>query len=180
MIPAVLRDAVNREARALRLVDPNLFTWVYAQGDRLIVRRWMMFRVMRNGHGTRKSVREAAIQIDRARGRVRNSQPKEALELWKDLVEGRCSMVDWFDHHGRRYVLAHPNPAHLKDPRGLTECEARICAYVALGQSNKLISARLGTSTSRVSAILRSAMRKIGVQTRAQLVERLRGFQSVA
>ena len=124
-------------------------------------------------------LREAAMQIDRARGRLRKSNPEEALEIWKGLVEGRWSLVDWFDSDGRRYVLAHPNPPRLKDPRGLTERETQVCAYVCLGESNKLISYRLGVSQSKVSSSLRSAMRKLRAQTRPQLVERLRAFQSI-
>lgn len=124
-------------------------------------------------------LREAALRIDRARGRLRKKNPEEALKIWKGLIEGRWSMVDWFDSDGRRYVLAHPNPPHLKDPRGLTERETQVCAYVSLGESNKLISYRLGVSQSKVSSTLKSAMRKLGIRTRAQLVERLRGFQSV-
>lgn len=139
-----------------------------------------MFRVMRNGHGARKSVREAAIRIDRTREHPRDDEVARALELWRGLLEGRCSMVDWFDHDGRRYVLARRNPPHSKDPRSLTERESNVCAGVCLGESNKSISYRLGISRSRVSTVLRSAMRKLGVKTRPQLVERLRGFQRVA
>lgn len=126
--------------------------------------------------GARQLLREAAIHIDRARGRMRESDPEQALDLWKALVEGRWSLVDWFDSDGRRYVLAHSNPPDLKDPRGLTERESQICTYSALGESNKLISYRLGVSQSQVSMVLRSAMRKLGVQTRAQLVDKLRVF----
>lgn len=125
-------------------------------------------------------LREAAIQIDRARGRLRRKDPEHALEIWRGLVEGRWSLVDWFDSDGRRFVLAHPNPPRLKDPRGLTERESQVCSYVSLGETNKLISYRLGINQSKVSSTLRSAMRKLGVRTRPQLVERLRGFQSVA
>jgi DNA-binding CsgD family transcriptional regulator len=125
-------------------------------------------------------LRDAAKQIDRARGRLRRNNPEEALEIWRGLVEGRWSLVDWFDSDGRRFVLAHPNPPHLKDPRGLTERETQVCTYAALGEKNKLIGYRLGFSQSAVSTILRSAMRKLGAKTHAQLVERLRAFESVA
>jgi DNA-binding CsgD family transcriptional regulator len=89
-------------------------------------------------------------------------------------------MVDWFDSDGRRFVLAHPNPPDLRDPRGLTERERQVATYAVLGETNKLISYRLGISQPKVSTALKSAMRKLGVQTRPQLVEKLRGFRSVA
>ncbi|HET6417491.1 MAG TPA: LuxR C-terminal-related transcriptional regulator [Polyangiales bacterium] len=130
--------------------------------------------------GTGEFIREAARLIDRARGRMRKDDPDEALRIWKALVEGRWSMVDWFDSDGRRFVLAHPNPPHLRDPRGLTERERQVATYAVLGETNKLISYRLGISQPKVSMALKSAMHKLGVQTRPQLVEKLRGFRSVA
>lgn len=125
-------------------------------------------------------IREAARLIDRARGRLRREDPEEALEIWKALVEGRWSMVDWFDNDGRRFVLAHPNPPDVKDPRGLNTVERQVATYAALGETNKLISYRLGISQPKVSTAIKSTMHKLGVQTRPQLVERLRGFKSVA
>lgn len=124
-------------------------------------------------------IREAARLIDQARGRMRKTDPDRALEIWKALVDGRWSMVDWFDSDGRRFVLAHPNPPHLRDPRGLTERERQVATYASLGESNKIISYRLGISQPTISTTLKSAMRKLGVKTRAQLVERLRAFEDV-
>jgi DNA-binding CsgD family transcriptional regulator len=129
---------------------------------------------------TGEFIREAARLIDKARGRLRREDPDEALEIWRALVEGRWSMVDWFDSDGRRFVLAHPNPPNLKDPRGLSERERQVATYAALGESNKLVSYRLGFSQPKVSTTLKSAMHKLGVQTRPQLVEKLRAFESIA
>lgn len=160
---ALIEDgSLPRNAEAV--LDPKTFEVTDAVG--------------RAREGAGDFLRESAIRIDRARGRLRKEDPEEALEIWKGLVEGRWSMVDWFDNDGRRYVLAHPNPPRLNDPRGLTERETQVCTYASLGESNKLISYRLGISQSKVSTTIRSVMRKLGVQTRAQLVERLRGLQS--
>jgi DNA-binding NarL/FixJ family response regulator len=125
------------------------------------------------------ALRDAALQVDRARGRMRKSDPEQALELWKALVRGRWSTVDWFDSDGRRFVLGLPNAPDVSDPRGLTEREMQVVAYVVCGQTNKLIGYNLGLSKGRVSTLLRSAMRKMGVQTRAQLVRKLRDFGSL-
>jgi DNA-binding CsgD family transcriptional regulator len=117
------------------------------------------FRVT-DAHGQAKSsgaldaLREAAIRVDRARGRMRETDPEKALELWKALVRGRC----------------------VSDPRGLTEREMQVVAYVLSAQTNKLIGYHLGLSKGRVSTLLSSAMRKLGVQTRGQLIKRLRDF----
>jgi DNA-binding CsgD family transcriptional regulator len=124
-----------------------------------------------------KRLRDAAVAVDQARGRMRDTDPEKALRIWKALVRGRWSMVDWFDTDGRRFVLALPNSPHIADPRGLTERESQVVAYAVLGQTNKMIAYRLGLSTSRVSMLLRAAMRKLNVQTRGQLVLKMRDFQ---
>jgi len=124
----------------------------------------------------RKKLREAALAIDRARGRLRNANPDNALEIWKALVQGRWSMVDWFDSDGRRFVLAIPNSPHTGDPRGLSERESQVVAEAVLGHTNKLIAYRLGLSTSRVSLLLRSSMRKLHTRTRAQLIEKMSSY----
>lgn len=126
-----------------------------------------------------ESLRDAALLIDRARGRMRKTDPDEALTTWRSLVEGRWSMVDWFDSDSRRFVLAIRNPPGIHDPHGLTEREGQVATYAALGESGKLIGYRLGLSPSRVSALLHDAMRKLRVQTQAELVERMRGLGPV-
>ena len=116
----------------------------------------------------------AARSVDAARGELRNDDPRQAIETWTALVSGRWSMLDWFDADGRRYILAVPNPPEVRDPRGLTEQERQVVAYVALGERNKLVGYRLGLSPSRISSLLRRAMRKLGVKSRAALIHKMR------
>jgi DNA-binding CsgD family transcriptional regulator len=122
------------------------------------------------------ALREAAVRVDRARGRLRKEDPERALTSWRALVRGRWSMVDWFDTDDRRYVLALPNPPSVTDPRGLTERETQVASYAALGDKHKMIAYRLGIDRSTVTKSLRRAMRKLGVNTQAGLVEKLRGL----
>jgi len=119
-------------------------------------------------------LREAARSVDRARSELRKDSPERALETWNALVSGRWSMVDWFDTDGRRFVLAMPNAPECRDPRGLTEQERQVVNYILQGDTNKLIAYRLGLSQARVSGLLKSAMRKLGVKTKVALVEKLR------
>ena len=126
-----------------------------------------------------KALRTAAVQIDRARGKLRKSDPAAAIEMWKSLTDGRWSLVDWFDSDRRRFVLALPNTPKVVDPRGLSERESLVATYAVQGDSGKLIGYRLGISKSLVSTALKGAMRKLGVKTRAQLVERFRGFDEL-
>ena len=128
---------------------------------------------------TAKKLRDAAIIVDRARGKMRNTDPDNALEIWKALVRGRWSMVDWFDTDGRRFVLAIPNSPNVTDPRGLSERESQVVTLAVLGHSNKMIAYRLGLSSSRVSTVLRSAMRKMGFRTRSQMVKQMGAFQAI-
>ncbi len=122
------------------------------------------------------ALRDAAVLVDRARGHMRKSDPDEALAIWRSLVEGRWSMVDWFDSDARRFVLAIRNPPGIQDPHGLTTREGQVATYAALGESGKLIGYRLGLSPSRVSSLLHDAMRKLRVHTQAELVEKMRGL----
>ena len=128
---------------------------------------------------SRDKLRDAAVAVDRARGSMRETDPDQALEIWRALIRGRWSTVDWFDTDGRRYVLALPNSPHVADPRGLTERERQVVAYASMCQTNKMIGYRLGLSRSRVSLLLRSAMRKLNVRTRTQLVRRIREFEAI-
>ncbi|MGB3049831.1 MAG: helix-turn-helix transcriptional regulator [Polyangiales bacterium] len=128
---------------------------------------------------TAKRLRDAAITVDRARGKMRNTDPYNALKIWKALVRGRWSIVDWFDTDGRRFVLAIPNSPNVTDPRGLSERESQVVTSAVLGHSNKMIAYRLGLSTSRVSTLLRSSMRKMGFRTRSQLVKQMGDFQAL-
>jgi len=149
------------------VIDPTSFRVTDAQGQ------------AKSGDAL-EALREAALQVDRARGRMRESDPEQALELWKALVRGRWSTVDWFDSDGRRFVLGLPNAPNVTDPRGLTDREMQVVSYVLFGQTNKLIAYNLGLSKGRVSTLLRSAMRKIGVQTRSQLISRLHDFGAIS
>ena len=118
-------------------------------------------------------LRRAARRVDRARGGLRRQDPGGALAAWRALVSGRWSVVDWFDTDRRRLVLAIPNPPEVIDPRGLTAQECQVVTYAVLGETNKLIAYRLGLSQGRVSGLLRSAIKKLGLRSRAQLVEQL-------
>ena len=149
------------------VIDPTSFRVTDAQGQ------------AKSGDAL-EALREAALQVDRARGRMRESDPEQALELWKALVRGRWSTVDWFDSDGRRFVLGLPNAPNVTDPRGLTDREMQVVSYVLFGQTNKLIAYNLGLSKGRVSTLLRSAMRKVGVQTRSQLISKLHDFGRIS
>ena len=121
-----------------------------------------------------EAIRAASVRIDRARGRLRKTDPDEALTLWRGLVSGRWSLVDWFDTDGRRFIVAKANAPDLGDPRGLTQRELPVATYAVQGETLKLIGYRFDLSPSQVSRHLRAAMRKLGARTQAELVEKMR------
>lgn len=145
------------------IVDPKRFKVIEAEGAAKDVQ-------------ASEVIRDAAIRVDRARGRLRREDPDEALGLWHGLVRGRWSLVDWFDTDQRRYILAQPNPPDLGDPRGLSDSELQVVTYAAKGETGKLLAYRFGISRQRVSFLLNSAMHKLKVKTQAQLVEKMRGM----
>jgi len=124
----------------------------------------------------REALRAAVLRQERARGRERRTDPARATEAWTALVSGRWSLVDRFERGGRRFIVAHRNTHALPDPRSLTERERTVAHLAALGKSNKLIAYEVGLGESTVATHLATAMRKLGVKSRIDLVQLLRGL----
>jgi DNA-binding CsgD family transcriptional regulator len=121
-------------------------------------------------------LRNQALQADQARAAVGGGDWETAINVWQDLVGGPCSLVDAFESGGRLFVLAKANGARAARWRGLTPRESGILFHAASGESLKATSYRLGLSRSRISFLVSSIMRKLGVKTQAQLVLLMRGF----
>ena len=121
---------------------------------------------------------DAAKEIDRARGRLRRADPERALALWKGLVSGRWSLVDQFDHDGRRFVVAKRNAITPHAWSVLSEREAQVLAYLAEGQAPKLIAYQSGLSMASVNGDLSRIMRKLSVGSRLELIMAYRAHTS--
>ena len=117
------------------------------------------------------ALRQAARRIDKARCRESKSRDEDPLALWRGLVEGRWSLVERFESDGRRLMLARKNGPLTRPLRALNERERKVVALLALGHSLKLCAYELGRAESTTSQLAQSAMRKIGVVNRADLVE---------
>lgn len=122
----------------------------------------------------RRAMRGAVLEIERARGRLRHREPNEAVSAWSVLVSREWSLVDQFDHQGARYYVARRNRPQASAAPPLSEREAAVAVFLALGHSNKLIGYELGIATSTVSTHVRGLMNKLGVHTRAELIHRAR------
>ncbi len=138
------------------VLDPKRMKVVHAEGEA-------------QGASALESLREAAVSMDRARGRLRRSDEDEALEQWRALVEGRWSLVDQFESDGRRYLVAHANAPDVIDPRGLTLRERQVLALAIAGHPLKLIAYELGLSVSTISTHRTDAMRKLGIRSLTEL-----------
>ena len=127
------------------------------------------------GKSARASLTEIVRRVEHARGRLRHTDPDEALGIWQALFDGRWSVVERSESDGRRFLLARRNTPGERDPKALTQGERDVLACAARGHSNKYIGYLLGVATSTVSSRLESAERKLGVSSRRELIEMLDG-----
>lgn len=127
-----------------------------------------------DGIASPERLRDAAVSLDEAHRGLGEVDTERALLLWEGLLRGRVKLVDWFDSDGRRFVLVKLNNVEQRCGCGLTAREYQVAMSAALGESSKVTGYRLEISPSRVSALLKSSMRKLGVKTKAQLVMMVR------
>jgi DNA-binding CsgD family transcriptional regulator len=120
----------------------------------------------------RAVLRDAALQIDYARTHQGRLSDEELVQAWRALYLGRWSMLDSFDHDGRRYFIAWPNQPYPRRESLLSARELQVARAAALGHSNKLIAYELGLSTSTVATLLARAGRKLRLGSRAGLIRR--------
>jgi DNA-binding CsgD family transcriptional regulator len=110
------------------------------------------------------TLRAAARAADKARGRLRRSDPDEPVEIWKGLVSGRRSPVDHSDSDGRRFLIACRNDPAVAAPVALDARERRVVAYRAQGHPLTLIAYELGISIATVSESLSRARAVLGLR----------------
>ncbi len=113
----------------------------------------------------------------RSRGPLRRTDPIEALDLWRGLVDGRWSLLEHHESDGRRYLVAIENPPTVTDPRRLSTRERQVVHCVADGNDNVLVGYRLGISASAVASHLSTALRKLGLGSRSELITLVRGIR---
>ncbi|MBI5481659.1 MAG: response regulator transcription factor [Deltaproteobacteria bacterium] len=127
----------------------------------------------------REALRAAALDRRRA-GQLRQSDPAEAVAAWRALVAGRWSLVDHFDHDGRRFLLARRNDPDTRALGELTLRERQVVGYACLGHANKLIAYELGLSASSIATHLARAAEKLGADSRPALIRICTGLAVAA
>jgi DNA-binding CsgD family transcriptional regulator len=123
------------------------------------------------GEQARASLHDAVVAIDRARSKLRREDPQEAVDIWRGLVSGKWTLVEHFESDGRRYLLALKNTPETQNPKALTERERQAVHYATLGHSTKETAYALGISNETVAVHLWSAMKKLGVDSRVELLK---------
>lgn len=121
----------------------------------------------------RASISEAVLRSESARGKLRRVDAAEATELWAALVEGRWSVVDTSESDGKRLLLARRNTLEAADLLELTKDENDVVWLAAQGHSHKYIAYEVGVSVAAVGRRLRSAMKKLRIESRRDLVRKL-------
>jgi DNA-binding NarL/FixJ family response regulator len=109
-------------------------------------------------------LRELAMRADASS--IAPRDPAEAALAWRALVDGRTTVVDQFDAHGRRYFVVRRRPTTSK----LTSREREVLYYAALGYSGKRIAYEIDISQSTVALHMKSAANKLGYRSRVCLV----------
>jgi DNA-binding CsgD family transcriptional regulator len=115
-----------------------------------------------------EALRSAALDMERARGPLRR-RAESAVGLWRSMVLGRWTLVDRFEHDGKRYLLARENEPAARGPQVLSPREQQVVSLVVLGHSAKLIAYELGIAYSTVRVTLANAQKKLGVTSREEL-----------
>lgn len=116
----------------------------------------------------REVLGQAVVRRERALGRLRHT-PDDALAMWQGMVDGRWSLVERVERDGKRFVVAHRNEPRVRDPRGLTQREARIAESLGRGSTLKEIAYDEGVSESAVAKSAARARRKLGFASLAEL-----------
>jgi len=98
-------------------------------------------------------------------------QPDEILRRWPPLTRARWTLVDRFERDGGRYIVARENQSQPQGLMSLSDRERQTVAYLAIGQSTKETAYALGISAATVRVLLARAASKLGVPSRAALLD---------
>ena len=105
----------------------------------------------------------------RARERARSGRRVDAEPLWPELVAGRWTLVDSFEHAERRYVVVYRNPPDAPRVR-LSPRTREVLERTARGEATKVIAAALGVGEAAVSMTLHTAMARLRIASVGDLI----------
>jgi DNA-binding CsgD family transcriptional regulator len=111
--------------------------------------------------------------------RAKRAEPEQALALWRALLDGRWSLLAQTNAHGKRVLLVRRTGNGSSLWPGLTDHEKHAARSVLMGHSNKTIGFELGISPAATTAFVGSALRKLGMRSRAELTGAFRAHAHV-
>ena len=120
--------------------------------------------------GSRERLRQAAIRTVRAK-RESAHDPAASLAFWTAMVDGRWTLVERVDTDGKRLLIAKRNQPDSIADSALTERERIVVERASLGGSVRHVAYELGLAESTVSETVSRALKKLGIRTRAELIE---------
>ena len=125
------------------------------------------------GPAQSKAARNELTETAKARDRMRvdHRQPVEHLGRWPALSWARWTLVDSFQEGGRRYIVARENQTQVHGLSALSDRERQAVAYLAVGLTTKETAYALGIAAVTVRVLLARATEKLGVRSRAALLE---------
>jgi DNA-binding CsgD family transcriptional regulator len=118
----------------------------------------------------RRALQKAVSDVENARTSLRGDVER-ALGLWKGLVSARWTLIDQFDEHGVKYIVARENSPTATVLSKLTSAEHCVVMFAARGFSTKEIAYTLGISPATVRVLLMRAARRCGVKGRRELLK---------
>ncbi|MFO0740210.1 MAG: LuxR C-terminal-related transcriptional regulator [Labilithrix sp.] len=104
------------------------------------------------------------------RASLRRATPEERLDVWTALIQCRWSIVETVERDGKRMHLVCRNDPRGGSLRALTERERLVVSLAALGHPYKYVAYELGIPLSSVAATLKTALAKLGLASRAELI----------
>jgi DNA-binding CsgD family transcriptional regulator len=124
----------------------------------------------------REAAADSVERVREVRSSYRGELGTKGLEIWQGLLEGRWSLAEVFDTDGRQFFVLRKNDPQVAGPNALTMRERQIATYAAVADTNQIIAYELGISPSTVSTLLGRAMKKLGIDNRADLIRLVRGL----
>jgi DNA-binding CsgD family transcriptional regulator len=121
-----------------------------------------------------RDLSDAVKQRESTRAAQGERDPHVASSAWKPLVSARWSLIDCYEQNGVRYVTARENTPAPSGLASLSTRERQVTSLAALGHSNKLVAYQLGLAHSTVRVLLARAAAKLGAQTRADVIQKVR------
>jgi DNA-binding NarL/FixJ family response regulator len=167
-LAAHIAAGLRLRRRASRLEEPAA----------ILTSNGKMLSASTGAQGARDALREGVKRMEHARSKAGRREGESSIDAWTALVEGQWSLVDHFESDGKRFLFALQNQADAPDPRALTRDERPILHLVAMGHSNKLVAYELGLPMGTVATRLASIMRKLGVRSRVQIVDRFTSLRN--